>query len=188
MTSTVEVTVGVIGRPHGIRGEVVVDLRTDEPDRRLAVGAVLTAEPAGGGPARQLTVTARRLHNGRQLVTFAELVDRTAVEQARGSRLSTEVSSTESPSGDGEFYDRQLVGLRVLDHDGTDVGEVTTVLHLPAQDVLEVRTSTGMRLVPFVTAIVPDVDLDAGHLRMADVPGLLDEDEAETTTEEGGPC
>lgn len=187
MTSTVEVTVGVVGRPHGIRGEVVVDLRTDEPDRRLAVGAVLTGEPAGGGPARQLTVSARRLHNGRQLVTFAELTDRTAVEQARGTRLSTQVPSAESPSGNDEFFDRQLVGLRVLDHDGTDVGAVTTVLHLPGQDVLEVRTSTGTRLVPFVTAIVPDVDLDAGHLRLADVPGLLEDDEAETATDEGGP-
>lgn len=180
MASTVEVTVGVIGRPHGIRGEVVVDLRTDEPERRLAIGSVLTAEPAGGGAPGRLTVTARRVHNGRQLVTFAELVDRTAVEQARGTRLTAEVSADESPEEEGEFYDRQLVGLRVLDHDGTDVGAVAAVLHLPAQDVLEISTDLGTRLVPFVTALVPVVDLDGGLVRLADVPGLLVDDESES--------
>ena len=83
------------------------------------------------------------------------------------------MAADESPEEEGEFYDRQLIGLRVLDAAGTDVGEVTAVIHLPAQDGLEVQTEAGTRLIPFVTELVPEVDLAAGHVRLADVPGLI---------------
>jgi 16S rRNA processing protein RimM len=169
MSDRVEAVVGVIGRPHGLRGEVAIDLRTDEPERRFAPGAVV--RPEGGG--KPFTVSSTRWHSGRLLVAFAELADRTAVEAARGTRLVVEVSADESPEDEGEFYDRQLIGLRVLDAGGTDVGEVTAVIHLPAQDGLEVQTDAGTRLIPFVAELVPEVDLAAGHVRLADVPGLV---------------
>lgn len=169
MSETVEVVVGVIGRPHGLRGEVAIDLRTDEPDRRFAPGALVRAE----GTTRSFTVTSSRDHSGRTLVTFAELPDRTAVESVRGTRLVVDVARNEQPADEGEFYDRQLVGLRVLAADGTDVGAVTAVVHLPAQDALEVLTDAGPRLIPFVTDLVPEVDLARGCVRLADVAGLL---------------
>jgi 16S rRNA processing protein RimM len=180
VTGRVEVVVGVVGRPHGLRGEVAIDLRTDEPDRRFAGGARLRAEDSG----RIFTVASVRAHSGRTLVTFAELGDRTAVESVRGTRLVVDVDVDEVPADEGEYYDRQLVGLRVLSADGTDSGRVTAVLHLPAQDALEVLTDSGTRIIPFVLDLVPEVDLARGHLRLAAVPGLLtDVDEpAETST------
>ena len=169
MSEHVDVVVGVIGRPHGLRGEVAIDLRTDEPERRFAPGHRLRVEDA----KRTLTVSSVREHSGRTLVTFEELPDRTAVEAVRGTRLVVDVPVDEQPVDAEEFYDRQLVGLRVLDADGTPAGEVVAVVHLPAQDALEVLTAGGPRLIPFVTDLVPVVDLQAGHVRLADVPGLL---------------
>lgn len=163
--------VGVIGRPHGVRGEVAVELRTDEPERRFAPGQVLREE----GGTRLFTVRSVRDHSGRLLVRFAELVDRAGAEAARGTLLTAAVEPDESPAEAGEFYDRQLIGLRVTTPDGTDVGTVGLVLHLPAQDVLEIQTAAGARLVPFVEALVPDVDLEGGRLTVVDVAGLLDD-------------
>jgi 16S rRNA processing protein RimM len=163
--------VGVIGRPHGVRGEVAVELRTDEPERRFAPGQILREE----GGTRLFTVRSVRDHSGRLLVRFAELADRAGAEAARGTLLIAAVEPNERPAEPGEFYDRQLIGLRVTRPDGTDVGTVESVLHLPAQDVLEIQTAAGARLVPFVEALVPDVDLEAGRLTVVDVVGLLDD-------------
>jgi 16S rRNA processing protein RimM len=163
--------VGVIGRPHGVRGEVAVELRTDEPERRFAPGQRLREE----GGTRLFTVRSVRDHSGRLLVRFAELADRAGAEAARGTLLIAAVAPNERPAEPGEFYDRQLIGLRVTRPDGTDVGTVESVLHLPAQDVLEIQTAAGARLVPFVEALVPDIDLEAGRLTVVDVVGLLDD-------------
>lgn len=170
-----EVVVGAVGKAHGLRGDVAIDVRTDEPERRFADGAVLRAE----GDARgTLTIASTRWHSGRLLARFVEANDRTAVEQLRGVVLVVDVPSDEVPEDEDEYYDRQLIGLDVLSADGTRVGEVTEVIHLPAQDTLVVRTTDGERLIPFVAALVPDVDLKAGTCTLADVRGLLD-DEAE---------
>jgi 16S rRNA processing protein RimM len=154
-----------------VRGEVAVELRTDEPERRFAPGQILREE----GGTRLFTVRSVRDHSGRLLVRFAELADRAGAEAARGTLLIAAVEPNERPAEPGEFYDRQLIGLRVTRPDGTDVGTVESVLHLPAQDVLEIQTAAGARLVPFVEALVPDVDLEAGRLTVVDVVGLLDD-------------
>lgn len=169
MSDTVEVIVGIIGRAHGIKGEVSIDVRTDEPTLRFAPGAVLRPEKGG----RALTVESARDHSGRLLLRFREHPDRTSVEQLRGTVLVVDVPADARPDDEEEFYDRQLTGLRVLDHAGAEVGTVADVVHLPEQDLLEVRTSAGTRLVPFVRALVPTVDLAAGVVTLADVPGLL---------------
>jgi 16S rRNA processing protein RimM len=169
MAELVEVVVGVIGRAHGVRGEVAVDLRTDEPDRRLAPGQRLRAEDT----SRVFTVASRRDHAGRLLVTFVELDDRAAADAVRGTRLVADVPAGERPVGAGEFYDRQLVGMRVRTAAGAEVGQVVTVLHLPQQDVLEIETPVGARLVPFVEALVPVVDLEHGSLTVVALEGLL---------------
>ncbi len=168
MAELVETTVGVVGRPHGIRGEVVVVVRTDEVARRFASGAVLrTAD------GRRFTVTSSRQTPSRLVVGFEQVSDRNAAEQLRGAELFAVVPADEMPSGAEEYFDRQLIGLRVLDAAGHDVGEVVGVEHGPAQDLLVVDVAGAQRLVPFVHALVPVVDLSAGHLQLADVGGLL---------------
>jgi 16S rRNA processing protein RimM len=153
----------------------VVELRTDEPERRFAAGQILREE----GGSRCFTVRSIRDHSGRLLVRFAELVDRADAEAVRGTLLIAAVEPDEQPAESGEFYDRQLIGLRATTTDGADIGKVGSVLHLPAQDVLEIETATGPRLVPFVEALVPDVDLDAGRLTVVDIAGLLDDQDAD---------
>jgi 16S rRNA processing protein RimM len=172
----VNTVVGVIGRPHGVRGEVAVELRTDEPERRFAPGEVLLEE----GGNRQLTVRSVRHHSGRLLVSFAELVDRAGAEAVRGMLLTAAVEPDERPAEPDEFYDRHLIGLRATTPEGAEVGRVRSVLHLPAQEVLEIETAAGPRLVPFVEALVPHVDLEAGSLTVVNLTGLLhDPDDAD---------
>jgi len=176
-----EITVGVIVRAHGVRGEVVVDLRTDEPERRFAPGEVLHPDPSDrDGGVGTFTVVRTREHQGRWLVTFAEIGDRNAAEAARRVRLVARVPADERPADDDEYYDRQLVGLAVHTQDGSGesaepIGRVLSVLHLPAQDVLEISTPDGDRMVPFVTELVPTVDLEAGRIVLAPVAGLLED-------------
>jgi 16S rRNA processing protein RimM len=178
--TTTEVVVGRIGRPHGVKGEVSVEVRTDEPDRRFADGAVLrTQTPRGGaphGPGRPttLTVEGTRWHQSRLLVSFAEVTDRTAAEALRGLALATDVDAAEVPDDPEEFYDHQLVGLAAVTTDGAPVGEVTEVVHGTGQDLLALRTPEGREvLVPFVSALVPVVDLSGRRIEVADRPGLL---------------
>ena len=165
-----QVTVGRIGRPHGIRGDVVVGVRTDEPELRFAVGSRLDTDPPDTGP---LTVAAMRWHSGELLVRFEGYRDRTAAEGLRGTWLRVDLS-TLAPSDDPDvFHDHELIGLTVRTVDGTDVGVVEDVLH-PAQDVLAVRGASGEILVPFVRTIVTDVDIKAGVVTIDPPPGLLD--------------
>ena len=170
----VRVVVGRIGRAHGIRGEVAIDVRTDEPERRFAPASRLIAGD------RTLTVSRTRWHSGRLLAAFAELSDRTAAEVLRGTLLEADVDSDELPSDDGEYYDRQLIGLSARRTSGEVLGEIASVVHHGEQDTLVIRTGTGAEiLVPFVAEIVPTVDMDGGFVVVADVPGLLDPEEAE---------
>jgi 16S rRNA processing protein RimM len=164
-----------IGRAHGIRGEVTVELRTDVPEERFAPGVRLhlTGDRALRG-TETLTVTGARDHNGTLLLTFEEVLDRTAAEGLRGALLEADVPD-ESSEPDA-WYDHQLVGLRVLDPAGAELGEVVAVEHPPAQDLLVVRRPDGVRrLVPFVTALVPTVDVPGGTVVVDAPPGLLDD-------------
>jgi 16S rRNA processing protein RimM len=173
-----EVVVGRIGRAHGVRGEVSVEPRTDEPERRFAAGAALRVRRPGAGPRPPydvLTVAATRWHQERLLVSFAEVTDRDAAETARGLLLQVPVVPDESPDDDEEFYDHQLRGLAVVTTEGRAAGVVVDVLHSGAQDLLVVaREGREDALVPFVTALVPEVDLGGGRLVVADRPGLLE--------------
>jgi 16S rRNA processing protein RimM len=172
---SIEVVVGRVGKPHGLRGEVTVEVRTDEPDRRFAVGTSVRAERPGGSaaPWSALTVAATRWHQTTLLVRFEELSDRTTAEAARGLLLHADVSTDESPEDPEEFYDHQLVGLAAVDVDGRALGEVGAVLH-GAQDLLQIRTPDGRdALVLFVAALVPEVDLPGGRVVVADRPGLV---------------
>ncbi|MDO9381193.1 MAG: ribosome maturation factor RimM [Nocardioidaceae bacterium] len=180
------VTVGRVGRAHGIRGDVTVDVRTDEPDRRFAAGTSLQASRAGS-TTTTVVVESMRWHSGRLLLHLRGVDDRNASEALGGHELAVQVDAAERPEDDEEYYDHQLVGLTAVDVDGVVVGTVTAVLHLPAQDTLAITRDGGAEvLVPFVLDLVPEVDLAAGRLVVADVPGLLDPDAAETAPPDEG--
>lgn len=172
----VEVVVGRIGKPHGIRGDVTLEVRTDEPERRLVPGAVLRAQaPRGSAFGRStLRVDRARWHQSVLLVKFEEISDRTAAEAARGVLLLVDVDADERPEDPEEFYAHQLVGLHVVDPDGRELGTVTGLVAGAAQDLLAVRSTDGRdTLVPFVKALVPEVDLDGARVVVADRPGLI---------------
>ena len=167
--------VGRIGRPHGLKGEVAVEPRTDEPERRFATGAVLRTErnrPGAPQPA-PLTVGGHRWHSGRLLVTFEEIADRTAAEEARGILLVVPVDPDETPEDPEEFYDHQLVGLSVEDAGGAALGTVVAVQHGTGQDLLLIEVDGAEVLFPFVSALVPEVDVAGGRIVVDDRPGLL---------------
>ena len=113
--------VGRVGRAHGVKGEVTVEVRTDEPETRLAPGSVLLTDPPERGP---LTVRTAHVHSGRLLVRFDGVDDRTAAEALRGTLLLVDVDPAAPPDEDDAWYDHQLVGLAVVDTGGAAVGEV----------------------------------------------------------------
>jgi 16S rRNA processing protein RimM len=162
------VVVGRIGPAHGLKGEVFVEPRTDEPERRFVTGAQLRTSSG------TLTVEGSRTHSGRLVVRFAELSDRNAAEAARGTELTVEIDSTERPEDPEEFYDHQLVGLRVETTTGEHVGELGRIEHNAAQDLLVIRTTDREVLFPFVSALVPEVDVRGGRIVIDDRPGLLE--------------
>ncbi len=178
-------TVARIGRAHGLRGEVGLDLRTDAPDERLATGSVLATDRAGLG---SLTVTSTRIQQGRWYVTFAEVRDRTEAEGLRGVALLAEEDTSDD---DDAWYPHELAGLRAEHVDGRLLGEVVGLEHLPAHDVLVLREPDGARtLVPFVRAIVPVVDVAGGRLVLDPPGGLLASDAANlvVSDETSGPA
>lgn len=172
-----QLVVGRIGRAHGIKGEVSVEVRTDEPELRLAPGAVLATDPASAGP---LTIATGRVHSGRLMVRFEGVEDRTGAEALRNILLIAEVDPEETPEDPEEFYDHQLVDLDVVTTDGTEVGRIAEISHLPYQDLLIVKRPDGSEvLIPFVSEIVPEIDLAEQRAVIDPPPGLLEDlDEA----------
>ncbi|MFE9000620.1 ribosome maturation factor RimM [Streptomyces sp. NPDC007875] len=172
-----QLVVARIGRAHGIKGEVTVEVRTDEPELRLGPGAVLTTEPASAGP---LTIESGRVHSGRLLLRFEGVRDRSAAEALRNILLIAEVDPEELPEDPEEFYDHQLIDIDVVTVDGTEVGRVSEISHLPYQDLLIVKRPDGSEvMIPFVSEFVPEIDLEAQRAVIDPPPGLLDEAEAE---------
>ena len=165
-----------IGKPHGLNGEVTVQLHTTDPDARLAVGAVLDTEAASGtGVPRALSVRSTRVHNGIWLVAFEEIPDRTGAESLRGTRLVVEGPAPVADEEDDVWAEADLVGLRVVDPQGAVLGEVAGLVVGAAQDRLVVRLPDGRSAeVPFVEAIVPEVDVEGGRVVLDAPPGLLD--------------
>ncbi|MEU4550424.1 16S rRNA processing protein RimM [Micromonospora violae] len=182
-----QLVVGRIGKPHGVRGEVTVEVRTDEPEARFAPGAVLRTEPgatpppstAGPGvPFRvpaELTIEEARFHQGRMLVAFDGILDRNTAEALRGTLLVVDSADVAPPDDPEEFHDHQLVGLAVVTPAGERLGEVARIDHAPASDLLVLRRPEGRTaLIPFVRAIVPEVDLAGGRVIVDPPAGLLD--------------
>ncbi len=175
MAAPARLVVGRVLRPHGVRGEVAVEVLSDAAER-FSPGAKLAAgDPEAPDALRDLEVTAARLHQGRMLLRLAGLSSRDAVEPLRGQLLSIPVEDARGLGSD-EYWAHQLVGLRVVDSDGRERGVVADVLPGAAHDLLEVRRlDGGAALVPAVAALVT-VELEAGRVVVQALPGLLEED------------
>lgn len=164
-----QLTAAVVGPAHGLRGEVYLDIRTDDPGR-LDPGSVLDTDSP---EVPQLTVEALRTHKGRVMATFAELVDRSGAEALRGTHLLVEAEPEEDA-----WYPHELVGLEARTPTGELLGAVVGLQPAPAQDLLLVEHAGRRVMVPFVVQIVPEVDVAAGTVTVDAPPGLFDEEEA----------
>ncbi|MFE9041435.1 ribosome maturation factor RimM [Streptomyces sp. NPDC012421] len=168
-----QLVVARIGRAHGIKGDVTVEVRTDEPELRLGPGAVLLTDPASAGP---LTIESGKVHSGRLLLRFEGVRDRNAAEALRNTLLIAEIDPEELPEEEDEYYDHQLVDLDVVLTDGTEVGVITEISHLPSQDLLIVERPDGTELmIPFVEQIVTEIDLENQKAVIDPPPGLIDD-------------
>ncbi|MCW2544464.1 MAG: rRNA processing protein RimM [Frankiales bacterium] len=166
------IVVGRLGRPQGIKGELTVEVRTDDPDDRFAPGKVLLTDPPERGP---ITIENARRQGRYFVVQVAGVVDRNQAEELRDTLLLVDTADLPPLADEDEYYDTQLIGLRAVLADGSTLGEVSDVLHLPGGDVVVVTRPHGAEaLVPFVKAIVPTVDLSGGTMRIEPPEGLLE--------------
>ena len=146
--------VGRIGRAHGILGEATIEVRTDDPDTRFAIGQKLQTDEHG-----DLTITSGRVHNGILLLGFAGFTDRNQIEKLRNTLLYAQVDINESREDEDDYHVLQIIGCEAFLEDESLFGEVTDVINLPGQDLLAIRTASGETLIPFVHQLVPIVDV-----------------------------
>nr|WP_235451398.1 ribosome maturation factor RimM [Yonghaparkia sp. Root332] len=173
--STQQLRVGRLVKAHGLKGALKLELYTDDPDRRFTPGAVFTLQVPTSSPwhGSTLTLAELRWYNGQPVGFFEGVADRTAAESLVKAILWIDQDAEEEPEEDA-WYDFQLVGLRAQ-RDGEEVGRVVRVEHFPAQDLLVIDTGEREVLVPFVSAIVPAVDIAAGVVTITPPPGLLED-------------
>jgi len=172
-----QLQVARIGKPHGIRGEVTVQVLTDAPEDRFVPGTTFVVEPAASGP---LTVSSARWNKDILLLGFEEVADRNRAETLRGAKLFIETEELEEDDDDEGWYEHELVGLEA--RVGSQVvGKVTALNTMPVQDLLMVTTPGGEEiLIPFVEQIVPEVNVGEGYILLTPPDGLfeLNSDEA----------
>jgi len=170
-----QLRVGRLVKAHGLKGAIKLELYTDDPERRFVPGAEFSLQVPESSPwhGKHLTLRELRWYNNHPVGFFEGVDDRTAAEALVKAILWVDQPDDEAPEPDA-WYDHQLVGLAVI-RDGDKVGEVAHVEHLPAQDLLVVKTGHGEVMVPFVSAIVPAVDLEAGTVTVTPPPGLFEE-------------
>lgn len=169
-----ELVVGRIAKAHGITGELVVEVRTDDPDDRFAAGKSLRIKRPRGGGESTVVIDSVRPHTGRLLVRLRGVTDRDTAESLRGSLFVVDSADLPPIEDPDEFYDHQLEGLTVRTVDGEQVGTVIEVLHTPGGELLSIRSETDSEiLVPFVSEIVPRVSLADGVIEIDPPEGLL---------------
>lgn len=175
MERRTELRVGRLTKAHGLKGALKVELYTDDPATRFTPGATFTLQVPEDSPwfGQTLELAELRWYNQQPVAFFVGVEDRTAAETLVKAILWVSLDPDATPEEDDAWYDHQLVGLRVL-RDGTEVGRVARVDHFPAQDLLIVTTPDGEVMVPFVAAIVPSVDIEAGTVTVTPPAGLFE--------------
>lgn len=175
-----ELVVGRVAKSHGVRGELVVDVRTDEPELRFAPGEALTGRLPKAKQTQQYVVESAREHSGRLLLRLDGILDRDAADALRGMLFLVDTADLPPSEDPDSYYDHELEGLSVQLADGTAVGTVKEVLHSAAGELLSIKAGEAFPpagreiLVPFVLSMVPTVSV-ADRLIVIDPPeGLLD--------------
>ena len=162
-------------KAHGLKGALKLELYTDSPKERFVAGAELELQVPETSPwfGKTLKVAELRWYNQSPVIFFEGVEDRNAAESLIKAILLVHADTTVLPTEPDAWYDHQLVGLRVI-RDGLEVGKVSRVDHLPAQDLLAVETSSGEVLLPFVKVFVPVVDIAKGEVQITPPGGLFE--------------
>ena len=170
-----QLRVGRLVKAHGLKGAFKVELYTDDPSARFVPGAVFTLQVPANSPWHRKEITLRefRWMNSHPVAFFEGVDDRTTADELVRAILWVEQDPAAPSNEEDAWYDHQLVGLEAL-RDGEVIGRVVRVDHLPAQDLLIVKTPAGEVMVPFVAAIVPKVDIAAGTVTLTPPPGLFE--------------
>jgi 16S rRNA processing protein RimM len=161
------IAVGRINRPHGVKGEVVIQ-PLSEVETRFAAGSQLFLREDERDP---LTVAEARPHRGRLLVTFEGVRDRNSAEAMAGAFLFVP-SSSAPPLPEGEYWAHELVGCDVLTDEGRALGPIREIIHTPANDVWVTQGEEGETLIPALKDVVKDVDLPARRVIVRELSGL----------------
>ncbi|WP_109210616.1 MULTISPECIES: ribosome maturation factor RimM [Microbacterium] len=175
-TGKTQLRVGRLVKAHGLKGAIKLELYTDDPEGRFVPGATFTLQVPESSPwhGKPLTVREFKFMNSHPVAFFEGVDDRSAAEELIRAILWVDEDAQPSPTEEDAWFDHQLVGLDVV-RDGQVVGKVARVDHLPAQDLLIVKVRDEEVLVPFVKAIVPEVDIAAGRLIVTPPAGLFEE-------------
>lgn len=178
----VELRVARLVKAHGLKGGLKLELYTDSPELRFQPGAQLSVQVPTDSPwfGQRLTVRELKFFNAQPVAFFEGVDDRTQAESLVKAILWVEDDSDSAPVEDNAWFDHQLVGLEVR-RDGEQIGTLTRVNHLPAQDLLAVETAQGEVLLPFVTAFVPEVNTEDGYIAITPPGGLFEEVDADGT-------
>ncbi len=170
-----ELVVGRLGRPHGVQGEISVEIRTDEPEERFKNGVTLFLKEN----KKNLTVSTSRWHQQKMLVKFDEITDRDMADEIKGKTLMVTIDENQLENKKDQYYEFQLVNLNVKDNKNNLLGKVKEVISGNAQDLIVVEANNQKEvMVPFVKQIVKDVDLVNKEIKMDPPPGLFDEENA----------
>ena len=162
-----QLVVGRIGRAHGVQGEATIELRTDDPEIRFAVGQTVTL-----ADGRSLKISGNRWHNQILLLSFSGINDRNQIGELRDQLLYAEVDTNSTEPG--EYHFQQLIGSQVVLPDGSNLGLVTEILQLPGQDLLSVESQKGEVLIPMVKQIIISIDVVKRIIKINPPEGLLD--------------
>ena len=171
-----QLRVGRLTKAHGLKGAIKLELFTDDPGRRFVPGAVFTLQVPTGSPwhGKKIELVELRWYNQHAVGFFKDVPDREAAEALAKAILWIDQDDAEQSGEEDAWYDHQLIGLAVV-RDGVKIGTIARLEHLPAQDLLIVKTPAGDVMIPFVKAIVPSVDIKTGIVTVTPPPGLLEE-------------
>ena len=176
ISKSTKLRVGRFLKAHGLKGAIKLELYTDSPNERFVPGAVLELQVPEESPwfGKTVTVSELKWFNSSPVLFLKDVSDRTAAESLIKAILLVEQPLDVSPQEPDAWYDHQLSGLKVL-RDGVEIGTLVRVDHMPAQDLLVIKTEEAEVLLPFVKAFVPKVDVEAGVIEITPPGGLFEQ-------------
>ncbi|MCF8528658.1 MAG: ribosome maturation factor RimM [Aquiluna sp.] len=176
ISNSTKLRVGRLLKAHGLKGAIKLELYTDSPNERFVPGAVLELQVPEDSQwfGKTITVSELKWFNQSPVLFIEGVSDRNVAETLIKAILLIDQPLDASPEEPDAWYDHQLAGLKVI-RDGHEIGSLIRVEHMPAQDLLIIKTENGEVLLPFVKAFVPKVDIAAGIIEITPPGGLFEE-------------